>query len=75
VPHTWETEVSAFCGDAVVQKKMTAINADLDAITAEGYDAVTRHGRIVALRRLRYVLLQSIAHLHAFDILQANLPL
>jgi hypothetical protein len=43
VPHTRQAEVSAISTNTVIQEKVTAINADLDAIAEKGYDSVTRY--------------------------------
>jgi hypothetical protein len=38
-----KTEVSAISAKAVIEKKVTAINADLDAIAEQGHNSVTRY--------------------------------
>jgi hypothetical protein len=41
---TWQSEVTAFGADAIVQEQMPSVYTDLDAVTAESYDSVSRHG-------------------------------
>jgi hypothetical protein len=40
-----KAEVPAIDTNSVVQKKVTTINADLDAIAEQGHNAVSRHDR------------------------------
>ena len=47
MPNTGKTELPAFGANAVVEKKVPAIHANLYAVSEEGYDSVTRHDRIV----------------------------
>jgi hypothetical protein len=38
-----KSEMPAISANAVVQDKVTTINADLDAVPEKGYDSVTGH--------------------------------
>jgi hypothetical protein len=55
VTDTPKAALSTLSPDAILKKKMAAINADLDAVAEQGYDPVPRHNQfcgIVGLREL-----------------------